>query len=82
MSNVIGIFVKFWPFLRCPLTKYGHVNWPKKQISKIFYFVQILTFNIRKSHKISSEKAVYFRSYQPKTSRGGGGGGESHPQCL
>ena len=28
------------------------------------------TFNIRKSHKISSGKALYFRSYQPKTSWG------------
>ena len=28
------------------------------------------TFNIRKSHKISSGKALYFRSYQLKTSRG------------
>ena len=28
------------------------------------------TFNIKKSHKISSGKALYFRSYQPKTSRG------------
>ena len=26
------------------------------------------TFNIRKSHKISSGKALYFRSYQQKTS--------------
>ena len=29
-------------------------------------------FSIRKSHKISGEKALYFRSYQPKTSRGRG----------
>ena len=37
-------------------------------------------FNVRKSHKISSEKALYFRSYQLKTSRRGG----KHPplQCL
>ena len=27
-------------------------------------------FNIRISYKISSRKALYFRSYQPKTSRG------------
>ena len=27
-------------------------------------------FNIRKSYKITSRKALYFRSYQPKTSRG------------
>ena len=33
------------------------------------------TFNMRKSHKLSGGKALYFRSYQPKTSRGGGGGG-------
>ena len=30
-------------------------------------------FNIRERYKISSRKALYFRSYQPKTSRGGGG---------
>ena len=29
---------------------------------------------IRKSHKISGGKTLYFRSYQQKTSRGGGGG--------
>ena len=29
-------------------------------------------FNIRKSYKISSRKALYFRRYQPKISRGGG----------
>ena len=28
------------------------------------------TFNMRKSHKISGGKALDFRSYQPKTSRG------------
>ena len=27
-------------------------------------------FNIRKSYKISREKTLYFRSYQPKASRG------------
>ena len=27
------------------------------------------TLNIRKSHKIYGGKALYFRSYQPKTSR-------------
>ena len=29
-------------------------------------------FNIEKSCKISSRETVYFRSYQPKTSQGGG----------
>ena len=40
-----------------------------------FLFCPNSTFNIGKSHKISSGKALYFISYQPKTSRGGGGGG-------
>ena len=35
-------------------------------------------FNIGKSCKISSRKALYFRSYQPKTSRGDG----KHPPVL
>ena len=35
-------------------------------------FCPNFTFNIRKSHKISSRKALYFRRYQPKTSRRGG----------
>ena len=35
-------------------------------------------FNIRKSHKISGGKALYFRSYQQETSPGGGGGGALH----
>ena len=72
MSKVMGIYVKFWHFLRCPLSKYGHVTWPKKQISEKFYFFLNSAFNIGKSCKISSRKAFYFRSYQPKTSRGGG----------
>ena len=42
-------------FLQCPLTKYGHVTWPKKRISTKFLFCPNSTFNIMKSHKISSE---------------------------
>ena len=37
---------------------------------KNFLFCSNSSFNIKKSHKISSGKALYFRSYQPKTSRG------------
>ena len=40
-----------------------------------FLFCLNSTFNTRKSHKISSGKALYFRSDQPKTSQGAG-----HPQ--
>ena len=39
-------------------------------------------FNIRKSCKICSRKALYFRSYQPKTSRGGGGGWKTPPSAF
>ena len=35
-----------------------------------FLFCPNSTFNIRKSHKISGEKALCFKSYQPKTSWG------------
>ena len=36
-----------------------------------FLFYLDSTFNIGKSHKISSGKALYFRNYHTKTSRGG-----------
>ena len=44
---------------------------PRKNFEKNLHFPNS-TFNIGKSCKISSRKALYFRSYQPKTSRGGG----------
>ena len=69
MSKVMGIFVNFWPF-----TMPAHQIW-SCQVTEEANFENILfcpnsTFNIGKSHKISSRKALYFRSYQPKTSRG------------
>ena len=51
MLKVMGIFVKVWSFVRCPLTKYGHVTWPKRQISKNFYFVPILHLMLGKVTK-------------------------------
>ena len=39
-------------------------------------------FNIRKSYKISSRKALYFRRYQPKTSRRGVGWWKTPPSVL
>ena len=47
---------KFWHFLQCPLTKYGHVTWPKKQISKFFYFFPILHLLLRKVTKFLMRK--------------------------
>ena len=43
---------------------------------EIFLFCPSSTFNIRKGHKISGGKALYFRSYQAKTSPDGV---EKHP---
>ena len=80
MSRVVCIFVKFWHFFTMP----AHHIWSYDVIQKAnfenFLFCPNSTFNIRKSHKISSGKALYFRSYQPKTSRGGGV--ENTPQSL
>ena len=56
VSKVMGIFVKFWLFLRCRLTKYGHVTWLKIQILKMFYFVLILHLIIGKVTKFPVEK--------------------------
>ena len=41
---------------------------PRRKFRKKNYFFSNSAFNIRKSYKISSRKALYFRSYQPKTS--------------
>ena len=79
MSNVVGIFLKFWPFFDArSQNMVSHVT--QDANFKNFLLCPDSTFNIRKSHKISSGKALYFRSYQPGTSPGGGGGGggETH----
>ena len=72
MAKAMGIFVKFGPFY--------HAHLPNMVVSRdprckfpIFLFSANSTLDIKKSHKISSGKAFYFRSSQPKTSRGGGG---------
>ena len=51
-----GHFCEILAFLRCPLIKYGHVTWPKKQISKLFYFVLILHLISEKVTKFLVEK--------------------------
>ena len=73
----MGIFVKFSFYLRCLLTKYGHVTWPKMQISQFFLFCLNSTFNIRKVTKFPVEKLctseVISKKYQ------GGGRGVDSP---
>ena len=75
MSKVMGIYVKFWHFFRMPTLQI----WPchvtqEANFEKILFFPNS-AFDIGKSCKISSRKALNFRSYQPETSRGG----EKHP---
>ena len=52
---------------------------PRNKNFENFLFYPNSTFNIRKSQKISSGKALYFRSYQAKPH---GGGGEHSPVPL
>ena len=69
-------FCKILAFFTMPAYQIWSCHVTQKENFEIFLFCPNSTFNIRKSHKISSGKALYFRSYQPKTSRGGGG---KHP---
>ena len=83
----IPLCQKLWAFL----SNFGLFRMSAHQISSCqvtqkanfenVLFYPNSTFNIRKSHKIFSGKALYFRSYQAKP-HGGRGGGREHPQYL
>ena len=79
MSNVMDFYLKFWHFLRCPLSKYGHVTLPKKQISKKFYFFLILHLILGKVTKFLVEKLSTSEDISQKAH---GGGVENTPQCF
>ena len=81
MSKIMGIFVKFWLFLRCLFTKYGCVTWPKMQISKIFYFVLILYLILGKVTKFLVEKLSTSEVSSQKP-HGGGGWGNTPPSAF
>ena len=66
-----GHYVKFWHFIRCPLSKYGHVTWPKKQILKKFYFFLILHLILGKVTKFLEESSL-LRKLSAKNLTGGG----------
>ena len=63
-----GLFVKFSHFL-CHIILWSYHMTQEANVEN-FSFCLNSTFNIRKSPKVSSGKALYFRSYQRKTSRG------------
>ena len=68
-------------FLRCPLPKYGHVKWPKKQISKKFYFSLILHLILGKVTKFLVEKLSISEVISQKP-HGGGGVENTPPPCF
>ena len=70
-----GHFCQILSLFTMPTYQIWSCHVPQDANFENFLFCLNSTFNIRKSHKISSGKALYFRSYQPKTSPGGGGGG-------
>ena len=53
-----GHFCQILDFLWCPLTKYGHVMWPKKQMSKKCYFFLILDLILGKVKKFLVESSL------------------------
>ena len=71
MSKVMGILSSFGIFMM-PTRQIWSCHMTQEANLKKFLFCPNSRFNIRKSHKISSGKALYFRSYQRKSSRGGG----------
>ena len=73
MSKVMGIYVNFWHFFTMPALQIRLCHVTQEANFETILFFPNSAFNIRKSYKISSRKALYFRSYQPKTSWGGGG---------
>ena len=77
LSHCVKIYGHFCSIL-APFTMPAHQVWSchvtqDPNFEHFFYFCPNSTFNIRKSHKISGGKALYFRSYPPKTPIGGGG---------
>ena len=64
-----GHFCQVLAFFIMPAHQILSYHLTKKQILHFFLFCLNSTFNIRKSQKTSGGKALYFRSYQPKTSR-------------
>ena len=67
-----GHFCQILAFFTMPAPQIWSFHVPQEANFEHFLICPNFTFSIRKSHKISIGKALYFRSYQPITSRGGG----------
>ena len=66
MSNVMGICVNFGIFYDARSPNMAMSRYSRSKFLKKIFFPNS-AFNIRKSYKVSDFKALYFRSYQPKT---------------
>ena len=82
LSHYVKSYGQLYQFLAC-FTMHALQIWPchvtqEANFETILFFPNS-AFNSRKRYKISSIKALYFRSYQPKTSRGGW---KTPPQCF
>ena len=67
-----GHFCQILAFFTMPAHQIWSCHVTHKANFEHFLFFPNSTFNIEKSHKIPSEKALYFRRYQPRTSPGSG----------
>ena len=70
-----GHFCQILAFFTIPAHQIWSCHVTQEANFETFYFALFLHLTFRKSHKSSSGKALYFKSYQPKTSRGRG----NHP---
>ena len=67
-----GHFCQILAFFTMPAHQIWSCHVTQEAKIENFLFCPNSKFNIGKSHNISSGKALYLRSYQPKTSPGGG----------
>ena len=75
LCQTLRAFCQMLALFMIPLTKYGHVMWPKMQISKLFYFVVILHLILGKATKFQVEKL-------PTSEVINKGAGGKHPSQL
>ena len=75
-AKIYGHFCQILAIFTMPAQQIWSFHVTQDPNFKKFLFCPNSTFNIRKSDKISSGKALYFRSYQQKSSRRGDG---KHP---
>ena len=68
----MGIFCQILALFQMPAHQIGSCHVIQDVNFENFLLCPNSTFNIRKSHKISGGKALYFRSYQLKNLTGGG----------